>query len=43
MDKPKHKGSLDGGNEDDFSLMLSVWATCLGIVLVLIYIMEKIK
>jgi len=43
MDKPKHKGSLDGGNEDDLSLMHSVWVACLGIVLVLIYIMEKIK
>ena len=41
MDKPKHKGSLDGGNEDDVGLMLSVWAACLGIVVVLLYIMGK--
>ena len=42
MDKPQHRGALDGANEDEVTVMQSVWIACLGIVLVILYIVVNL-
>ena len=42
MDKTKHRGALDGANEDEVRVMQSVWIACLSIVLVILYIMVNL-
>ena len=43
MDKPKRKGALDSGNEEDLELLISVWCCCIGLVLVVLYLTGAIK
>ena len=43
MKQIKRKGALDGGNEADLDLLISVWCTCLGIVCVALYLTGVIR
>ena len=44
MNQPKkRKGVLDGGNESDWDLLISVWCTCVGFIFVVLYFTGVIK
>ena len=43
MKSIKRKGALDGGNEADLDLLISVWCTCLGLLIVVLYLTGAIK
>ena len=43
MKSVKRKGALDGGNKEDLDLLISVWCTCLGLLVVALYLIGVIK